>query len=344
MKKIIVLLFLVAGYDSQSQYLTTKDSITHFYDSLIYHMKTDYLYRQDVAWDKVEVIKSRALEAETFGKSLQYCTNIFDAIDGSHLNLFSDYGWFKWSKGKEYQQEDFNINFLLKYENDPQFEVKVIDNTYGYILLPAMLMLDLSQDSLNLATQQMYDEIMNIQDTHRPTGWIIDLRFNSGGNVFPMLTALYHLLGNKTLYNCIDLQEKLLSTVYLDNGVIHDSEDGVDHATIIPTSEPDLEVPVAIITGILTASSGELIPISFGDRANTITIGEPTAGFTTANSLRKLPFDVKLTLTTSFMTDGQFRYESVISPDILVEREANFDNLAQDANVIQALQFFESRN
>lgn len=344
MKKIALLLFIVSGFQGQSQYLTSKDSINVFYDSLIYYLKTDYLYRDSVEWSKVDAIKDQALQAASFSESLAFCTEVFDAINGSHLNLFSDHGFYKWSKGRQYVQEDFNINYLLKYEKQPGFEVRVIEDQYGYILMPAMLMLDLSQDSINLETQRMYDEIMKINADHDIKGWIIDLRFNSGGNVFPMLTSLYHFLGDQTLYNCTDLENKLRSEVYLDNGAIYDSEDGENKATIIPSAEPNLEVPVAMITGILTASAGELIPISFSGRANITTIGEPTAGFTTANSLTELPFDTKITLTTSFMKDRNYRYNSVINPDIIIEKEANFEDLCQDLNVIEALKFFESLN
>ncbi len=342
MKKTIILLFIVSGFQSQSQHLTSKDSISLFYDSLTYHLKTDYLYRDSVEWSKVDSIKEQALKAANFGESLAYCTDVFDAINGSHLNLFSDHGYYKWSKGRQYVQEDFNINYLLKYEKKPGFEVQVIEDQYGYILMPAMLMLDLSQDSINLETQRMYDEIMKIDTAYKIKGWIIDLRFNSGGNVFPMLTALYHFLGDQTLYNCMDIEGELISRVNLKNGVINDSEDGLDKVIIRPTSETNMKVPVALITGILTASAGELIPISFSGRENVITVGESTAGFTTANSLTELPFDTKITLTTSFMMDKNYRYHPVITPDIIVEKTADFEDLSQDINVIEAIKFFES--
>lgn len=342
MKKAIILLFVVSGFQSQSQHLISKDSINLFYDSLVYHLKTHYLYRDSVEWSKVDSIKEQALKATNFSESLANCTAVFDAINGSHLNLFSDHGYYKWSKGRQYVQEDFNINYLLKYEKQPGFEVQVIEDQYGYILMPSMLMLDLTQDSINLKTQRMYDEIMEINTIHKIKGWIIDLRFNSGGNVFPMLTALYHFLGDQTLYNCMDIEDELISRVNLKNGVINDSEDGLDKVIIRPTTKPNLKVPVALITGILTASAGELIPISFSGRANIITIGEPTAGFTTANSLTELPFDTKITLTTSFMKDKNYQYNSVITPDIRIEKEANFEDLSQDINIIEAIKFFES--
>jgi carboxyl-terminal processing protease len=231
---------------------------------------------------------------------------------------------------------------LIKYEKNPAFEVQIIENQYGYILMPAMLMIDLPQDSINLETQRMYDEIMKLNSSYEIKGWIIDLRFNSGGNVFPMLAALYHFLGDHTLYNCLDLDSEIKSQVFLKNGVIHDTEDSTNRSTINPSSPPNEIVPIAMITGILTASAGELIAISFRGRSNIITIGEPTAGFTSANSLTPLPFDTKVTLTTSLMYDRNYQHSTIITPDISIVKEANFENLTQDANVIAAIRFFES--
>lgn len=342
MKKFIILILTALSLQGHAQQMSTSDSIQVFYDSLIYQLKTHYLYRADVDWESVHPIKAQALQAPTFGKSLSLCTALFDTIEGAHLNIFSDHGWYKWSKGREYVRADFHENFLTKYEQEPGFEVKVIDGQYGYIFIPGMLMIDLSQDSLNAVTQEMYDQIMKLNSQHKLKGWVIDLRLNVGGNVFPMLTALYHFLGNQPLYHCLDLDGKLISKVSLENGVIHDSEDQTDHATIIPSMQPDLEVPVALIIGILTASAGELIPISFSGRMNVFTVGEPSAGLTSANSLTQLPFEVKLTLTNSLMADRRLQYRKMITPEVIIEREANFDTLTEDANVVEAMRFLAS--
>ncbi|MDW3195262.1 MAG: S41 family peptidase [Cytophagales bacterium] len=342
MKKVLLFLLLSLTLQGTAQVLSTKDSISIFYDSLIYQLQTRYLYRGDVDWETIDPLKKSALEAENFGKSLAMCTTLFDTINGSHLNIFSDHGWFRWSKGKQYTQEQFHTEFLLKYEEQPGFEVKVIDGKYGYILMPSMLMLDISQDSINLETQQMYNQIMKTVNSHKIEGWVIDLRFNGGGNVFPMLAALYHFLGDDTLYTSLGINHTIRSIVTLRGGIIHDTEDGIDRARIIPIAQPDLKTPVALITGIVTGSSGELIPVSFRGRQNITVIGEATAGLLTGNSLTELPFDVKLTLTTSFLTDRKASHEPLITPDVIIEKQANFKDLSKDPNIIEAIKFFET--
>ncbi|NQX92771.1 MAG: hypothetical protein HRT74_11730, partial [Flavobacteriales bacterium] len=223
MKKTLSILFLFIAIQGSAQELTTQDSITVFYDSLIHELETRYLYKEDVDWSATKHIREKALKAESFGESLSLSTSLFDTINGSHLNLFSDYGWYHWSKGEEFTQEQFHEEFLLKYEESPGFEVKVIDEKYGYILMPSIMMLDIPQDSVNLETQKMYDEILETVNSQKIDGWIIDLRFNGGGNIFPMLAALYHFLGETTYFTTLGIDHTVQSMVTMHAGVIHDT-------------------------------------------------------------------------------------------------------------------------
>ncbi len=340
MKKTIILFSLFCMTAAYGQKLSTRDSISIFYDSLIYQLKTNYLHSETTDWESVIPIKQQALESSSFGESLSQCTDLFDAIDGSHLNIFSDHGWYKWSKGRQYKQEDFNLNFLAEYEAQPGFEVKVLADKYGYILLPGMLMIDLPQDSIDMEAQRMYDEIMKVASTTPLKGWIIDLRFNIGGNVFPMLAALYHFLGNNPMYMSVDKDRVVHELTKLENGTVYDDRKSM--ATIIPKDDADIKIPVALITGILTASSGELVAVSFKGRQNVQIIGEPTAGMLTGNTLTQLPFDVKLTLTSGYLADRKANYEPKIIPDIPVIKEANFQDISLDTNIVEAIKFIES--
>ena len=78
--------------------------------------------------------------------------------------------------------------------------MKVIDEHYGYVLIPGMLLLNTSRKELDKASQEIYDAILKIDQAHHLKGWIIYLRLNIGGNSNVMLAGLYHLLGNSTTH------------------------------------------------------------------------------------------------------------------------------------------------
>ena len=328
---------------SQAQNLSVKDSIHTFYDSLFYHLENRFLYKDRVNWAQVKpYIKQKALQSSSFGASLKATSQLFDTIGGAHLNIFSSFGWFKSTLGKPLSQKDFHIDFLKKYEKKPPFEVQVLKNHYGYVMIPGMLLLDISQDSLNRKTQAMYDEIMKAQQTHQLKGWIIDLRFNIGGNVYPMLAALYHFLGDAIVYKVLDINKKPLKNQNhtLKNGAFYSDK---KMETITKVSQaPDLKIPVALVVGKMTGSAGELIAVGFRGRKNVTTIGETSYGMLTCNDLVKLPFGTKITLTYGYLADRNNVYTVDIEPGVKVVRKANFNDLTKDQNIVESIQFIDS--
>ncbi len=139
------------------------------------------------------------------------------------------------------------------------------------------------------------------------TGWIIDLRNDSGGNMWPMLAALRPFLGDgpigyfKTQRNVPDPWEAELKKQH-------------------PEAPIDLSrVPVAVLIGPHTGSAGEAVVIALHGRPNTRFFGTPTAGVPTANRVFKLPDGAAIALTTSVELDRfQKEYDGSIQPDVTV--------------------------
>lgn len=346
MKKTILLLatitFLCGNSYAQNHNQSVKDSITFFYDSLFYHLETRFLYTKKVNWKVVKpFIKKKALKSKSFEASLETCVALFDTIKGDHLNLFSKKEWYKSTLGRALSQSDFHISLLEKHVTNPPFEVKLLDDNYGYVMIPGMLLLDISQDSLDRKTQEMYDQIMAIHQANKIKGWIIDLRLNGGGNTYPMLAALYHFIGDNTVYLMRDAEDNLFTLHALKKGAFY--EEGVSKTFAKTNQEPDLDLPIALIIGKMSASAGELIPVSFRGRKNVITIGEESYGLLTGNDLVRLPFGTSITLTTGYLVDRKGNYTKTIIPDIIIEKQANFEDLTKDQNIIEAIRFIDEK-
>ena len=349
MKKHAFLLLLVGLFFTKlsfGQNLTVKDSINTFYDSLFYHLENRFLYKDQVNWAQVKpFIKQKALQSNSFSASLKVTSQLFDTIGGTHLGLFSKFGYYRNTLGKRLTRKDFHTEFLREYEQKPPpaYKVKVLNNQYGYVMIPAILWLDISKDSLIRNTQAMYDAFMKVQQSHQIKGWIIDLRFNEGGNVYPMLAALYHLLGDAIVYKVLDINKKPLQKEIhsLKKGAFYS---GTKMETLVKVREkPNTKLPVALLTGIMTGSAGELIAVGFRGRKNVITIGETSYGLLTCNDMVKLPFGAKFTLTYGYLADRNNGYTKKIKPAIEVVRQANFKDLTKDKNVIEAIKFIDAK-
>jgi hypothetical protein len=143
--------------------------------------------------------------------------------------------------------------------------------------------------------------------------FVVDLRADSGGNMYPMISSVGALLGNGALGTFENGAGKYTPWLL---------KDGV--ATIGPISDSPTAaakpiegaVPVAVLIGPPTASAGEFTAMSFKGRPNTRFFGEPTAGYVTANQPIPLPDGAVIIMTVGWGIDRAGRkYTDWIEPD-----------------------------
>lgn len=146
-------------------------------------------------------------------------------------------------------------------------------------------------------------------------GVVLDLRGNTGGDMGPMATAVSSLLPDGELvyyhYRSYDIP------VTLKNGVV--SNAGTGGRSLYP--EEKLNVPVAILTDDMTASSGEALTLCFRGLENTRTFGAPTAGYTSVNMLYNMYDGAQMYLTVAFdkARTGEIFKETPIEPDVATD-------------------------
>ncbi|UNK44054.1 S41 family peptidase [Luteimonas sp. S4-F44] len=152
------------------------------------------------------------------------------------------------------------------------------------------------------------------QRTAASSGWIVDLRGNMGGNMWPMLAGLRPLLGDGDIGAIKDRAGR--STAW--------RPDRLDACA------SDLAgVPVAVLIGPETASSGEAVAVAFRGRARTRFFGQPTAGLATSNQDFPLPDGSRLWLTTAAFVDRKgHAYPEGVSPDVALDDAQNAVEIA----------------
>ncbi|WP_298540514.1 S41 family peptidase [uncultured Aquimarina sp.] len=326
----------------QQKVMSVQDSINVFYDQFFEELEANYLYRKNVNWSQIKpYIKKEALKSGTFEKSLEISSKLFDTIRGDHLLLFSEKGMYQSNLKRKIVKEDLHKSLLIAYSEEPKFEVKVINDHYGYVFIPGMLLLNATEKELNERAQKIYDAILELNKTKKIKGWIIDLRLNIGGNSNVMLAGLYHLIGDNTVSLYLDADKNVKNRSGLHNGIYY--EDQKIQARVKTIPKPNTEIPVALITGVMTASAGEFVALGFRGRKKLIIIGEESFGLTTANDLFELPFKTKAAITLSYATDRSAVFTNNIEPQIEIVKEANFQDLEKDKNIIEAIKFIDSK-
>ncbi|WP_404984382.1 S41 family peptidase [Chryseobacterium sp. M5] len=333
---LICLLCFVLNVNAQ-KLKTSQDSTKVFYDKIFKALEVAYIYKEDYDWKKLKTETFKNFEtAKDFKSSLKEVRVLFEKIGADHSKV--TYQGKSYGPSVEILWESFSKQWMTKFATKPQFEAKVLDEKYGYILMPNISFNDFSSENVHKIAQPLYDKIAELKSNNKLEGWIVDLRFNTGGNSAPMLLALYDLLGDNVVWGTLGIDKKLINSTKLNKGVYDQGEK--KSAYIKPKGELIDKSKVAVLIGGLTASSGEVTALAFKGRANTIFIGEKTLGKTTSNMVVTLPFDAIMPMSTGYDCDRNGNYYKQISPDIIISKEDNFDDLLQDKNIQEAIQFF----
>ncbi|GAA5099024.1 hypothetical protein GCM10023210_35880 [Chryseobacterium ginsengisoli] len=340
--KNVLALFFILGLSvhfNAQKAKTSQDSINVFYDQLFSNLKKAYLHRKSVEWKSVESeTKENLKNYSNFKNSLNEIKVLFEKIGATHCTVYKDQNRYSVTT-KIPPKESFSEQWKKKFDTKPGFEVKVIDGKYGYILMPKISFSDMSADNIHRVAQPLYDQIADIKSKNKLEGWIIDLRFNTGGNSEPMLLSLYDFLGSNEVWGSLDVDKKPAYKIKLSNGTYMYNSKKLSY--INPKGELLDNAKVAVITGLLTASSGEITALAFKGRPNTVLIGEATLGYTTGNIQAKLPFGFEMALTTSYDSDRNGVYYERIVPDIAVAKGDNFDDFLLDKNIQESIKFFQ---
>lgn len=115
-----------------------------------------------------------------------------------------------------------------------------------------------------------------------PCGLIVDLRADTGGNVWPMLAGLAPLYRPGTLQTWVD-RDGTSSAVTFDGQWLRDGDRPI---SLRLAEMPPVRMPghIAVLWGEWTASAGELTALAFADQPDVRRFGVPSVGQASANA------------------------------------------------------------
>jgi len=267
-------------------------------DSAFAIVRRASLWRDTVTWSAVEKdVRAIAAGSETSADTYPAIRALLKRLGDHHSFLMGPQGATALRTGGA---------------ENPRPLVRVQTNEVGYISVPAYSGVDKTAAESYVRT--VYDSLSAAVANGAGTcKWIVDLRANGGGNMWPMLGGLRPFLGEVGLGNFV--------SPWRSTPLWH-ARDQVDVKP--PASLAALEsANVAVLLGPRTASSGEAVAISFIGRPRTRTFGLPTAGLSTSNTDFKLPDGALILLTIAVEADRRGkRYGKEITPDETIDAPA----------------------
>jgi len=273
-------------------------------DAAITLIKEQALRRDAIAWDVVEPrVRAMAADAEKTSDVYPAIRYLIDQLGDQHSRL---------------TVPAQTAAFLSGGAQNPEVETRALSEAVGYVRVPGYTGADAS--AMWMYTTRTHRALESIARS-ATCGWVVDLRQNTGGNMWPMLAGLKPFLGSAELGAFENANGR--SAPWIAGQVVN----------IHPPASLDLTSAwVAVLTGARTASSGEVVAIAFHGRDRTRSFGEPTAGLSTANRTFLLPDGAMLMLTTAIDVDrAGHRYGEKVDPDENVSQVANRDLVLEAA-------------
>ncbi|MER5530639.1 S41 family peptidase [Streptomyces sp. NPDC002677] len=204
-----------------------------------------------------------------------------------------------------------------------------LGNRIGYVSVPPVQ----GSDAMYQRYVRQGREAVAKADRPGACGWVVDLRGNHGGNMWPMLAVAGPILGDGEVGMFVDSDGKT-SPWTIHNGI--PSEDGKPYnwGNGEPVATP--HAPIAVLTDRTTASSGEAVAVAFRGGLRTRSFGQATYGVPTGKNDHRLSDGAVLGLAEVKDADRTGRsYHGRIPPDEQIATTGIKDGSTMD-QVLQA--------
>lgn len=295
-------------------------------------------YMQDNALNK-HSINWKALREETFARSKDAKTtwDTYPAIAYAITQLGEKHTWFQLPDNLPPDRRQSLHTEIQKILNRPDPDkpspfapskeikghlIQTVGGNFAYIIVPMCMGRFAEWEKNGADFQQFADKlhglVVDLQE-QRPAGWIIDLRGNGGGNMWPMLAGIGGIVGEGDLGTYVSPDGEHTAWFYKagkagdrsPKGEVEIASEIKDSAVV--SAEP---VWVAVLFDRGTASSGEAVAISFAGRSRERSFGEHTAGFSTSNGMHQFPDGAALFLCEAVEADRTGKlYPDGLEPD-----------------------------
>ena len=270
-------------------------------------LKTKHIDRARADWPAIEAVAWKGLHRSGKPEEAYPAINgVIKALGEKHTSLFTRNEWKAQMTG---EQQGGTKPIPL---TQPQF--RMLSDRIGYVHIYAFI----GTSEAVKAYEARFRIGMTQLRKQGACRYIIDLRGNNGGNMWPMLNGVAPLLGNPP-FGFFEPGSDPGEVWTTRQGEVQ-GVDAADIDRIAAHTQKRNAPPVAVIVDRKTSSSGEFTAMAFEGRGGARFFGQPTAGYVTGNDLFPLPDGAEMAVTVSGSQDRLHRkYRDRIVPDEITE-------------------------
>jgi C-terminal processing protease CtpA/Prc len=323
--KQIFILFILAIFFSKAQPASAQFKEVQFLiDTCITILKQNSVSSHTVNWEKV---KKNALakavgitDGYKLGPIMRY---IYGSINDFHGAFFYKDSTFK----VEHKQTPVSDSVHKEWNKGISIRTQMLENNVGYLRIPYMSTGSREQNNAN--AQKLNDSLCLLLEKNIK-GLVLDLRLNGGGDMHLMILGVQQLLGEGYI-GSFHVKKKE-DWILKNNSFFADTSEIV---SITPKCNVNAQnIPIVVLVGPGTGSSGEFFLMAFKGRQKTIFLGDNTAGYVTVVAGLPVNGAAYMYISVGYGADRNGRiYKEAIKPDILFTSPDSFNDIKNDEKV-----------
>lgn len=297
-----VLLMVMSCKNQQLHNVSPKSE--SYIEEVIQLLKTHSVNKNKIDWDRFRN------EVYLYANNSHTVADTYPAITHAITLLEDNHSYFSAANEKNPDEE----------KPLPVYTDEVVPNAIGYIRIPFCIG---GEKEIEHYIETITTKIA-LQNTQAKEGWIVDLRENFGGNMWPMLVAVGPLLDNGVQGYFFDPNDKPTPWIYNNGKAFGDQELLAENKNKILLKTK--AVKIAVLTNNRTASSGEAMTVVFRGLPNVKSFGEPTFGVSTGCQSFTLSDGSRINLATTVFADrNKQKYGKSIIPDVVCKSDEALD-------------------
>lgn len=325
MKTFQILLFILVQTCSFGQ-----TDLKQLLDSVISRTKLTSMYSSIVNWDSLEKeVYAKAITAKNLEDLKPAFTTLLNGLKDHHGRILNAENYSTLANFTDYK----NLNHpdqrprsteIWKIVNDSSmhFEARLLKGNIGYLKIVGIP----PNANLEQEARKIRNEVLKLSKL-KVNKWIIDLRYNGGGNMHPMVEGVAPLIGEGKVGSTVDIKgNKQFDWEIKNSNFIYFNYQLLD----LPNKPTYAHPPkLAVLISRYTVSSGELLATCFKGRPNTRFFGEASGALTSNNNWEIVNNKVILNISTGVFCDRNginYRYNIPVDVDVPFEIEKDIES------------------
>ena len=281
-------------------------------DGVIHVAQTTSLYRENVNWEAVKdsmyQLAADTKDIPTLAPAFNY---LLEVLQDEHGRIFYNHqpiAYYYSGELKEHQKA-FDMDMYQQVQSGTAFPFKaqLLNGKIGYIRIVGLGMGDNEEMAKNIQ-----DEVCRLKNAGA-NRWIVDLRYNGGGNMNPMAEGLAAIIGDGPsggaagVVGADDVTWEILNGDFYNHG----------YSIRLPNACSDDSFPkVAVLTSLYTASSGEALAVIFKGRDRTRFFGGNTLGMVTGTNWEVINDQLAISISVNYYRDRNGKvYQKYVDVD-----------------------------